>query len=103
MYHQALAQERHELLYKLKPSQSSDNTPRCILTFSHQYKEIRTIIQKYRRCMSLKDTLVNSHYVGQNTVPAQLSLGTFFCGGCDACESLDNHMRATLPTGVKWH
>lgn len=56
----------------------------------------------YRRSRSLKDTLVKSHFIEINTLPSPTTKGTFPCGGCDFCESLDTRLKVTLPGGYKW-
>lgn len=121
-YHRALLQDRHELLYKPKPSEPSTDTTRCILTFSHQNQSICNTNKygplltddpvlshyvtknpsiTYRRSKSLKDSLVNSHFVETRNLLSQTIKGTFPCGSCDVCDSLDTHLKATLPGGIK--
>lgn len=56
----------------------------------------------YRRSRSLKDTLVSSHFPETNTLPSQTTKGTFPCGCCVVCESLDTRQKVILPGGVKW-
>lgn len=82
-YHNVLATIREDLLYHTKPKLTND-TVRCIMTYSQQSGLIKQILQRYwflltedaildqyvsnppsityRKCNSLKDLLVQSHF-----------------------------------------
>lgn len=123
-YQQALKQDRQELLYKPKGTESPSDFTKCILTFSYQYHTIRDIINKYwflltedpilssyvapepsityRRSRSLKDKLVNSQFTETVPLQSQASIGTIPCGCFGFCNTLDTRSRIILPGGYKW-
>lgn len=96
---------------------------RLILTFSSQHQPIRDAIEKYRfllvedpvlssyvppkpsityrRAKSLKDELVQSHFVDPWSIRSVPAITTP-CGACEACQFLDVRNRVTLPNGQLW-
>lgn len=111
----ASKEDRNTLLYKSKPVKPLTDITRCILTYSHQNQLIKNIITKYlsiltdepvpvnyvttkssityRRTTSLRDSLVHSHF-SEGTTGSPPAKGTFPCGACDACGSLDTRREA---------
>lgn len=97
---------------------------RCILTFSNQSKYIHNIFKKYwslltndpilsqyvaekpsityRRCSSIRDNLVKSHYIDP-TFDTSRPVGTTPCGIYDAGTFLDTRSKVELPNGQIWH
>lgn len=102
-YNNALKQSRDTLLYE-KKEPVKDQTVRCIFTYSCQHNKVKEIMSKYwflltedaillnyvtanpsityRKCRSVKDTLVRSHFSNNSDMPA---VGTTTCGQCPAC------------------
>lgn len=96
---------------------------RCILTYSNQHQQIREIFERYwflltedsilssyvankptitfRKARSIKDELVNSHFVDPTGV-ANTSTHTLTCGNCTACPYLDTRNKVKLPNGETW-
>lgn len=115
---------------KMRSTTSSIGPPapveptRCILTYSAQEQAIRSIIGRYwflltedpvlshyvtphpsityRRARSLKDELVQSHFI-EHSGPSKATPPRITpCGNCDVCQYLDLRSRAILPNGENW-
>lgn len=56
----------------------------------------------YRRNTSRRENLVQSHYTDR-TLERSVTKGTFHCGACDACSSLDTRTKVLLANGQQWH
>lgn len=129
-YHKARREDRHHLLYKNVDKTSTSDLPhplaeptRLILTYSSQHQLIRDAIEKYwflliedsvlssyvshkpsityRRARSLKDDLVQSHFVDPMSL-RRLPAITTSCGACEACQFLDVRNKVSLPNGEIW-
>lgn len=56
----------------------------------------------YGRCGSLRDNLVKSHYTDIDSETPKTK-GTFPCGNCDVCTSLDTRDKVKLPNSQYWN
>lgn len=117
-YHRALGLNREQLLYKTNITNQSDidtntlDSTRCVLTFSSQHHSIRAIVNKYWflltedpilskyvsprpaitycRAKSLKDSLVQSHFIDHNH-------------SVDVQQAITNLVAAVTPVNISTH